>query len=281
MHSEKIISKEPFMAARVGFNEMSMMKAYDFHKKGKFKDVLTNMCDAAGFFPYDYELGYPFLKLMEEAFSEVDVLALMNSPLEDYYANHYLRAEAQVTPFQVMDFWNYADSWTKALEGKKVLVVHPFVDTIQKQYEKREKIFTNEKFLPQFELTTYKAVQTAGGEKDSRFSTWFEALDFMSGEIAKLDFDIAIVGCGAYGFPLAAGIKKTGRQVVHMGGVSQILFGIKGNRWMKKNSTIVPFMNEEWIWPSPEETPVDVNKMEGGPYFQCGNYFELPRGKAD
>lgn len=278
---DKLQSGEPFMAARVGYNEMSMMKAYDFTKKKKFPDVMKNMCDAAGFFPYDYELGYRFLELMKEALPQTDLLAVMNSPLEDYYVDHYLTDEAKVTPFAVMNFWELDDSWTAALKGKKVLLVHPFIKTITEQYTKRAQIYPNHNFLPEFELLTYQAIQTAGGEVDKRFATWFDALDFMCEEISKIEFDVAIIGCGAYGFPIAAHIKRMGKQAIHMGGVSQILFGIRGNRWMKKKSTIAPLMNDAWTWPSQEETPKNVNLMEGGPYFATGNYFELDRGKAD
>ena len=44
-------------------------------------------------------------------------------------------------------------------------------------------------------------------------------------------FDIAIIGCGAYGLPLAAKLKKEGRQAIHLAGVTQLMFGIKGKRW--------------------------------------------------
>lgn len=276
---ERLKTGEPFMAARIGFNEMSMMKAYDFSKKEKFENVMTNMCDVAGFFPKDYDLGYRFLSLMKDSLREVDLLAVMNTPFEEYYVRQDTSKDSKVTSFSVMEFWELAESWTTALEGKRVLVVHPFEASIKKQYPKRKSLFGEKNYLPDFELLTYKAVQTAGGETDERFANWFEALEFMEKEISELDFDVAILGCGAYGFPLAACIKKMGKQVIHMGGVSQILFGIKGNRWIKKGSTVAPFMNEDWIFPLPEETPSDVNRMEGGPYFQSGNYLELDRGK--
>ena len=44
----------------------------------------------------------------------------------------------------------------------------------------------------------------------------------------KFDFDVALIGCGAYGFPLAAKLKTAGKQAIHLGGVLQALFGIKG-----------------------------------------------------
>lgn len=91
---------------------------------------------------------------------------------------------------------------------KKVLVVHPFEESIQDQYKHFDKLFPCTDILPEFELKTLKAVQTAGSAVDPRFSTWFDALDYMCGECEKIDFDIALLGCGAYGYPLAAHIKK-------------------------------------------------------------------------
>ena len=48
--------------------------------------------------------------------------------------------------------------------------------------------------MPEFELHTFKAVQTIAGVKDSRFNDWFEALDYMKNEIMKIDFDNSIIG---------------------------------------------------------------------------------------
>ena len=53
-----------------------------------------------------------------------------------------------------------------------------------------------------------KAVQTQADAKDSRFKDWFEALQYMKDEIDKCDYDIALIGCGAYGMCLAAHVKR-------------------------------------------------------------------------
>ena len=115
--------------------------------------------------------------------------------------------------------------------GKKVLVIHPFEDSIKKQYEKNrthifERIYDADDILPEFELITLKAVQTLAGEHDSRFATWFEALNWMIEQCKKIEFDVAIIGCGAYGFPLAAELKRMGKTAIHLGGATQIVFGI-------------------------------------------------------
>ena len=100
--------------------------------------------------------------------------------------------------------------WSEALAGKKILVIHPFNKTIENQYHnKRTLLFKDERVLPEFaSLQTIKAVQTLAGNKVT-YKDWFAALDYMKSEIDQKDFDVAILGCGAYGFPLAAHVKQS------------------------------------------------------------------------
>ena len=78
-----------------------------------------------------------------------------------------------------------------ALEGKKVLVISPFVDTIREQYPKIDKIYEGRKMLPSFELKTLKSVWFSGDREDDDFDTWFDALQYLYDEAMKIDFDIA------------------------------------------------------------------------------------------
>lgn len=160
------------------------------------------------------------------------------------------------------------NSWMIALKGKRVLVIHPFSETIKSQYEKREKLFPNEEWLPEFELKVIKAVQSIAGEK-TQFNDWFEALEYMKAEIRKTDFDVAIIGCGAYGLPLAAYCKEIGKKAIHMAGGTQLLFGIKGKRWEKQyqNSCYRDLFNEHWVYPSESETPQNAKNVENGCYW--------------
>jgi len=125
-------------------------------------------------------------------------------------------------------------------------------------------LFERKDILPQFELKTLKAVQSIAGQSCG-FSSWFDALEYMYQQAASIDFDIAIIGCGAYAFPLACKLKKIGRSTITMCGATQILFGIKGRRW--ENSTISKFYNNAWVSPSREEIPVDYKKIEDGCYW--------------
>lgn len=87
-----------------------------------------------------------------------------------------------------------------------MLVVHPFANLIKEQYIHREKLFKSSNILPKMDLKVYQAVQSMNGNPE--FASWFMALEKMEYDISKIDFDVALLGCGAYGMPLGAFIKS-------------------------------------------------------------------------
>ncbi len=126
-------------------------------------------------------------------------------------------------------------------------------------------MFENKDILPDFELKTIKAVQT-NAYNNTGFSTWFEALESMKQQMQQTDFDVALIGAGAYGLPLAVYAKELGKQAIHFGGSLQILFGIKGSRW-DSMPDINKYYNEHWIRPLREETPTSFKAVEDGCYW--------------
>ena len=60
--------------------------------------------------------------------------------------------------------------------------------------------------------------------------------------------------------------RELGRQAVHLGGATQLLFGIKGCRW-DAWPQFNALYNASWVRPLALETP-DVHKaIEGGAYW--------------
>lgn len=275
---EMIRFKVPFFAGRLGLFELAAMRAYEFKNRNKYEIVMQQIYDCAGFFPKELSLGERFLQEMKEALKEVDMLACSGQLAENYFMNRYMEKQAVgVINFDIMEPWRYTSPWSAELKGKKVLVVTPFSESVTEQYGVRERLFEGTEILPKFQLLTYKALQTTGDLSDERFSDWFEALEFMYEEISRLEFDFVLLGCGAYGFPLAAKLKKAGKQAIHMGGVLQILFGIMGKRWdgtgpnsatHKMREDIARYYNNNWIYPKESETPKSISKIEYGPYWK-------------
>lgn len=105
-----------------------------------------------------------------------------------------------------------------------MLVINPFVDSIRSQYEKnRSKLWKSPEVLPQFKsLSTIKAVQSiAGNGQSTGYKDWFESLESMKAEMDATDYDIAIIGCDAYGMHLATHAKRSGKIGIHNGSMTQ------------------------------------------------------------
>lgn len=283
-----IEQNKPFMVSRFGAVEINALYNYKgvsspTHSALKYicgeepqwwwnRGVVKCMKNNAGFFPNDSESLCKFNELVLKDIPLIDVLISWQTKelyfmdiLTNKYAVHYVT----VDPFFAEEPWSYK------LKDKKVLVINPFSEEIEYQYKNnRTKIFKDPRILPEFNLITYKSVQSIGGI--SSYSSWFEALIKMENDISKIDFDIALLGCGAYGMPLAAYIKRMGKQSIHIGGSLQLLFGIKGARWenpmygyeihhtMNKYQNL---FNEFWIRPYNSSAVQNMDRVDNGCYW--------------
>lgn len=278
---------KPCMIARFGANELNSVINYlgvnaKKHSIWKFiqgkqpewwwnKNIMYNMQNNAGFFPATPENMQRFGKMMLEDVKEVDLLGSWLNEEYLFFQNRYIQAVKLV----LLEPYHSKHPWSRILQNKKVLVVHPFAQLINEQYKNRKQLFCNPQVLPDFDLITLEAVQSLGGS-NNKFQSWFEALQWMEDEMDKTDYDICLIGCGAYGFPLAAHAKRKGKKAVHLGGALQLLFGIKGKRWEAKDyatkwhlpqDAYSSLFNEYWVRPSINETPSTALKVEGGCYW--------------
>lgn len=274
----KLLTGKPCMISRFGSNELYATISYmrgghplwflrTIYPFWVSPQVDYHMKNNAGFFNSSHKAYCKFADLMVKCAKEIDILGSWQE--NEYTMNKYLSCERVHLDSLVPFFTN--EPWTKYLEGKKVLVVHPFKETIIQQYKKRQCLFDNNEILPTFsKLTVIKAIQSLGGNNNG-FTSWFEALHYMEQKIDKADYDVALIGCGAYGMPLAAHCEKMGKQAIHLGGVLQVLFGIKGKRWETeeyyKDKYHLLMNNPNWTYPINEDKPQNYNKVEKSCYW--------------
>ena len=277
---EIIASSDPCLICRLGSNELKAIINYldiickgscfskslkyikneigPFWWDGKIRFLMLNN---AGFFPINAEYLEKFAKLVLRDIRDIDVLG---SWLSDEVKLAHL-FNAKIIGLVDLEPYYHANPWSEVLEGKKVLVIHPYEESIKRQYKKHDVLFKDPRVLPRFELKTLKAVQSIAANK-TRFSNWFDALSDMQNKINSIDFEIAIIGAGAYGLPLAAFVKSIGKKAIHLGGATQLLFGIKGKRWDE-----LPFFrrlyNDNWVRPLPTEIPDNFHIIESGCYW--------------
>ena len=238
----------------------------EYLAKGTFSErIKYEITNLSGVFPNDTKTLSSFCELYMQMFSQADIVALWGVGAEAKVI-HQKCSDAIFTELHALEPYYFTEPWTGALKGKNVLVVHPFKDSIVSQYKRREKLFSNCDVLPEFkELTCIKAVQSIAGQPTA-FESWFSALKYMKDQIDNVDFDVALIGAGAYGLPLAAHCKEIGKQAIQMSGATQLLFGIKGKRW-DTHPVISKFYNDYWIRPARSETPAENRIVEGGSYW--------------
>lgn len=263
-----IDSGKPFMIGRFGSVELSIIGASYNIKIGRQKDysdrIYKTSENNAGIFPPEHDILMSFSECMLKSASNLDLIGLWNDKYELFTVKNYAREAKGMELWCLEPYYDLSNSWTHHLKGKKVLIVSPFAEAIKSRSTHRQYLF-DKQFWPECEWIPFKAVQTISGTKDERFGDWFDALDFMVSEMKKIDFDIAILGCGAYGFPLASEIKNMGKQAIHLGGATQILFGVRGKRW--DNSSLNVYYNEHWVYPSENEKPKGFGNVENGCYW--------------
>lgn len=268
---EALLSAAPLAIGKLGSVELSAIRSYlrcNMHPK--FEDLTAahrrSLFTNAGVFPDTCDTLSKYTRLMlDHILPEINLLGVWFNIGEAKIVKEYCQ---NPIPIRLGSFSAYLWSfpWTKALKGKRVLVVHPFVNTISYQFLRRQYIWPNHPdMLPDFVLDLLR-VPVSPALVPPKYNDWFETLDMLKDEMGKKDFDVALIGAGAYSLPLAVHAKKLGKQGLHTGGETQFFFGIKGGRW-DNHSLYNQFYNEHWIRPLPEETDRNNKVIENGCYW--------------
>lgn len=160
--------------------------------------------------------------------------------------------------------------WSHYLQGKKILIISPFVESIKSQNETNFQLFSDDRriFLDDQEFVYYKAYNTSAG--NHAHDNWGETFDIMCDEISKLDFDVALLGCGGYGLPLCRYIKKSlNKSVIYIGGGLQMVFGVMGKRWEQSEywKKMIQIHNPKLIRPSGDEVLKNCHKVENACFW--------------
>lgn len=259
-----IAAGAPYMAARCGATEMRTAADYLQNGGGGFAEkTREDIRNLSGVFPTDDAVLAKFCRTYIDCAHTADLLALWNVGAEREVVRGCGPATCY-TRLRALEPYYHPHPWSAALAGKRVLVVHPFKTTIERQYAHRAELFPGTDILPQFaDLRIVQAVQGLAGA-DTGYASWFDALAAMEQQMDAAPYDVAIIGAGAYGLPLAAHAHDTGHAAIQMSGALQLLFGIRGKRW-DDHPIISKLYNDAWV--RPEETLAHKEKVEGGSYW--------------
>jgi hypothetical protein len=153
--------------------------------------------------------------------------------------------------------------------GRRVLIVSPYAQALRDRAERDtfEAVWTNTG-KRWFEPATVDAVEFPYGfarETQRHFGTCLDLLDDIKARVQQHEFDVALIGAGALGIPIASHVKSLGKVGLSLGGALQVIFGVIGHRWRRSAHWRERYINEAWVdvpakyRPDPGETDASMN----------------------
>ena len=262
-----LYSAKPASIGKIGSTELEMMRKYLRNlpsQSREWKEWMHVTHVSAGIFPEETASMRRFCEAFLRCLGNIDILGLWFNIGESELSHKYC-PNANYISFLSLEPYYCKEPWSRYLEHKNVLVIHPYRDSIKSQYERHELVWGDHKILPSFNLFQIK-MPLSDAIEPSKFQSWQEQLDDIKKQMDAVSYDIALVGAGAYSLLITEHAKLSGKIGIHLGGATQILFGIKGSRW-DSHPVISRFFNDYWTKPLPEETPSTNKIVENGCYW--------------
>ncbi|MEQ8383453.1 MAG: hypothetical protein RH949_13940 [Coleofasciculus sp. A1-SPW-01] len=262
--SELLRLNSPVAIGKIGSVENWAIRYFLQHRSSSINvvwshELYRDIYEKAGVFPQQDNIFNSFILEFLESIKQLDVLAVWYNRGESNIVKSHAY-QAKLTSLLAIEPYYHQEPWSQNLANKKILVIHPFTESIKQQYKHRDKLWKYQTCLPNFELVTIKSPLSHALVR-SGFDSWLDALQSLKEQMSQKEFDVALVGAGAYSLPLVAHAKKIGKLGIHLGGATQILFGIKGKRW-DNHQIGLNFYNDYWRRPLPEETPGNIDVLE-------------------
>lgn len=268
--AELLAEGKPRAIGKMGASELGGLRRFDAqrgtdgicHNWGAHR---TRLSLNAGVYPEDDSTLSRFCPCYSQALGTLDLMAVWYRHGERRIVSTFAPTSVLVSLTALEPFY-HERPWSRHLTGKRVLVVSPFSSTIASQYERRNEVWKNKPdVLPEFILDTLRCPLSAMLVKP-KFPDWFAALQDMQQNMDRRQYDVLIVGAGAWSLPLVAHAKRRGKWAIHLGGATQLLFGIRGGRW-DKNAFLNTIYNESWVRPDAADRPATLRRIENGCYW--------------
>ena len=276
---ERIRIGIPFTAGKLGTSELEALLYYKSHGNGVFPlQIQKNMKINAGLFG-SASCIKEWCVYMLEHLGMMDEIVLWSPGLpvqERYFIREHCPNIHTYLPLRALEpFYQTeaANRWSLAV--RSFCVVTPFVSSIEGQWSRRDALFP----YPLFGDAEFKGCVRVGysplicgvGEPCSWSQQvleggWFSAVLAVVDECVAKAADFVFVGAGALSLPICFELKKRGISAIHTGGGTQIIFGVKGRRWLS-HGVISGFFNAEWTTPLAAEVPSGFQRIEEGCYF--------------
>jgi hypothetical protein len=241
-------------------------QAASWHRPAK------RLYECSGLFPVRQDVFFRWAKEYESSLGDLDLVAqwqvgpFYETALEAALLHRYCPRAVRVG-YYFLRILNPRASWLDDLAKLRWLVIHPFEKTIRAQLPHLAALGVySESAHRDLECrardTSILACPQLPYMVPPRHRDWFETLEDLKFQMSRMEYDIALVGAGAWSVPLVAHAKSMGKKGIHLGGSLQLMFGIKGGRFDDNG-----IYNSRWTRPVPEDSPDNRQLMEKGAYW--------------
>jgi hypothetical protein len=169
---------------------------------------------------------------------------------------------------------NISNCYLPLFVNKRILYISSFADLLKERSEKSifESVWLNTQkkwFYPK-SITTIETPYSYVSAKSTHklYGTSINLYKSICDKIDNQNFDIALIGLGALGLPLASYIKSKGKIAISLGGHLQVLFGVKGARWENDDYWKKNYFNDSWIHMPEKYFPENKDQLaDNGSYW--------------
>ncbi len=263
--AEALDEDRGFAAGKLGISEQAMLRypmllaseadrrrVRAFEQALRAKTLLT-----AGIFPPEPEFHRRWCPWYAEQVRGLDSVGLFPERLPTYVdmlAFHEIGGEVISFYDQEPDRSVPTDErrcWLPALRDRRVLLVSPFAGFLRERADAETFEAVWAKIGKRwFGPASVDALEFPYGYSPAtreRYATSLDLFDEITGRMAEREFDVAIIGAGGMGIPIAVFAKRLGRVGISLGGPIQPLFGVRGQRWNERDEWHRDYFNDSWV----------------------------------
>ena len=204
------------------------------------------------YFNEDLNDGATYAECYLTSINEAEVYSCYNpydsyskslGPALEFYKKKYDRFTIWREVFNFGNFALHEHNWCRALSHLKILVVTPLSEEISKEKRNPNNFFKGNKI---FDETIFTFMEYKIGPIDEKGV--IDTANIYLNNIAKADFDIALLDCQGLGNILAYNIyDKLNKSAINVGSNLPLLFGYYTTSYKKLNPDVAKlFIDKKW-----------------------------------
>ena len=262
---ESVTQNNGFAMGKLGFAEQFLLGYLPFKATNPgyiqlkaYEAMLRYHCEFMfGIFPTDTSFLHEFAQFYTKHIQQIDILGLFLADQEEKIIKEN-ELKALFIPYQFTEPdrsipSSESNCYLRFFEGKKILFISPFADLLKSRANKDtfEAVWLSigKKWFWPSEVNAYEIPYSYVTSVNTykKYTNSMTLFDSICTNIKEVDFDVAFIGAGALGLPIAAHLKNQGKIGISLGGHLQVLFGIGGGRWSKDEFWTTNYINHHWI----------------------------------